>query len=76
MNERKRTKKSLLETLIILEKCNFQTICLKDYFLGIVFQGKIKDVIGYVKSNYDNEETKDCIVYVLKFPHAIIEVGI
>lgn len=61
MNEKKRTKKSLLETLIIL---------------GIVFQGKIKDVINYVKSNYDNEETKECIVYTLRFPHAVIEVGI
>lgn len=76
MNDKKRTKKTLLETLIILEKYNFKTICLKDYFLGIVFQGKIKDVINYVKSNYDNEETKECVDYTLRFPHAVIEVGI
>lgn len=76
MNEKKRTKKTLLETLIILEKCNFKTICLKDYFLGIVFQGNIEEVIKYVKSNYDNEETKECVDYTLHFPHAVIEVGI
>ena len=76
MTDKKRTKKSLLETLIILEKCNFKTICLNDYFLGIVFRGNIEEVIKYVKSNYDNEETKECIVYTLRFPHAIIEVGI
>lgn len=76
MTNKKRTKKSLLETLNVLDKCNFKTICLKDYFLGVVFQGKIEEVIKYAKSNYDDEETKDCIVYVLKFPHAIIEVGI
>lgn len=76
MNEKKRTKKSLFETLNILEKCNFKTICLKDYFLGIVFQGKIEEVSKYAKSNYDDEETKECVVYTLHFPHAIIEVGI
>lgn len=76
MNDKKRTKKTLLETLIILEKCNFKTICLKDYFLGIVFQGNIEKVNKYVKSNYDNEETKECVVYTLRFPHAVIEVGI
>ena len=76
MNEKKRTKKTLLETLIILEKCNFKTICLKDYFLGIVFQGNIEEAIKYVKSNYDNEETKECVDYTLHFPHAVIEVGI
>ena len=54
----------------------FKTICLKDYFLGIVFQGNIEEVIKYVKSNYDNEETKECVVYTLHFPHAVIEVGI
>lgn len=76
MNEKKRTKKSLLETLNVLEKCNFKTICLKDYFLGIVFQGKIEEVIKYAKSNYDDEETRGIIVYQLKFPSATIEVGI
>lgn len=76
MTEKKRTKKSLIETLNVLVQCNFKTICLKDYFLGIVFQGKIKDVIKYVKSNYDDEETRGIIVYQLKFPFAIIEVGI
>lgn len=76
MNERKRTKKTLLETLIILEKCNFKTICLKDYFLGVVFRGNIKEVIKYAKINYDDEETRGIIVYQLKFPCATIEVGI
>lgn len=76
MTEKKRTKKSLLETLKVLEKCNFKTICLKDYFLGVVFQGKIEEVIKYTKSNYDDEETRGIIVYQLKFPSATIEVGI
>lgn len=76
MTDKKRTKKSLFETLNILEKCNFKTICLKDYFLGIVFQGKIEEVIKYAKSNYDDEETRGIIVYQLNFPKAIIEVGI
>lgn len=76
MKERKRTKKTLLETLNVLEKCDFKTICLKDYFLGIVFQGKIEEVIKYSKSNYDDEETRGVIVYQLKYPNAIIEVGI
>lgn len=76
MNERKRTKKSLLETLNVLEKCNFKRIILKDYFLGIVFMGSIKDVIKYSKSNYDDEETRGVIVYQFDFPSALIEVGI
>lgn len=76
MTDKKRTKKSLLETLNVLEKCNFKNICLKDYFLGVVFRGNIKEVIKYAKSNYNDEETKECIVYTLRFPHAIIEVGI
>lgn len=76
MTDKKRTKKSLLETLIILEKCNFKTISLKDYFLGVVFQGKIDQVIKYAKINYDDEETRGIIIYQLKFPTAIIEVGI
>lgn len=76
MTDKKRTKKSLLETLNVLEKCNFKNICLKDYFLGVVFQGKIDQVIKYAKINYDDEETRGIIVYQLKFPFAIIEVGI
>lgn len=76
MNDKKRTKKTLLETLIILDKCNFKTICLKDYFLGVIFQGKIDQVIKYAKINYDDEETRGIIVYQLKFPSATIEVGI
>lgn len=76
MNEKKRTKKSLLETLNVLEKCNFKNICLKDYFLGVVFRGNIKEVIKYAKSNYNDEETRGIIVYQLKFPFAIIEVGV
>ena len=70
MNERKRTKKSLLETLNVLEKCNFKRIILK------VFIGSIKDVIKYSKSNYDDEETRGVIVYQFDFPSALIEVGI
>lgn len=76
MIDKKRTKKSLLETLIILKKCNFKTICLKDYFLGVVFQGKIEQVIKYAKINYDDEETRGIVVYQLKFPSAVIEVAI
>lgn len=76
MTDKKRTKKSLLETLIILDKCNFKTICLKDYFLGVVFQAKIDRVIKYAKINYDDEETRGIIIYQLKFPSATIEVGI
>lgn len=76
MNERKRTKKSLIETLNVLVKCNFKTICLKDYFLGVVFQGKIDQVLKYAKINYDDEETRGIIIYQLNFPSAIIEVGI
>lgn len=76
MTDKKRTKKSLLETLNVLVKCNFKTICLKDYFLGVVFQGKIDQVIKYAKINYDDEETRGIIIYQLKFPTAIIEVGI